>query len=297
MIPAILNARARRAASARERLIAAGGFEVREVGPERLADEARHAVINGARRIVVAGGDGSVGTIADALAGTDVEIGILPCGTLNHFARDLGIPLEIPAAVSTIQSGRAIAVDAAKVNSRLFLNTSAVGAYVAFIRARDRGEPFLGYHLSSIAAALRLLIHLPAFTVTLQVQGIERRYLTPLVLVANGERDLKVPLLGARVREGRSGLHVLVVRRRSGARALALALAAAARGISSVAETPAMDAFLVDRCRIEPPGHRIALDGEIVRMEPPLEYRHLPGHLRVIVNPGEVAPHGGTVHV
>ena len=101
--------------------------------------------------------------------------------------------------------------------------------------------------------------------------------------VGVGERELKLPTLGARVASGRPGLHVMVVRRRSGARTLAFALAAMARGVASVSRTPAMDAFLVDRCRVETRARRAALDGEIMDVMPPLEYTHQPACLKVVV--------------
>ena len=82
---------------------------------------------------------------------------------------------------------------------------------------------------------------MPIFRVTLEVDGVSREYLTPLVFIGVGERELQLPTLGARVQGGRTGLHVMVVRRRSGARALAMGLAAAARGVRAVARTPAMD--------------------------------------------------------
>jgi diacylglycerol kinase family enzyme len=291
LIPALLNTQAGRASAAREALTAAGGFDVREVQPLQLVAEARRAMREGRSRIVVAGGDGSIATVAGALAAARTEIAVLPCGTLNHLAKDLGIPSDLRAAADLARMGRAIQVDAAVVNSRLFLNTSAVGASVAYIRARDKLEAYFGYRLSSVAAALRLLVHLPVFSVSLEMEGVVRRYLTPLVMVAVGERELKLPLLGARLRGGQSSLHVLVIRRRSGARTLALALAAAARGVEAMSKTPALDAFLVDACRIEPRTHRIALDGEIVRVPPPLEYRHLPGHLRIVATRREVGLH------
>jgi diacylglycerol kinase family enzyme len=130
------------------------------------------------------------------------------------------------------------------------------------------------------------------FRVRLQVEGVAREYVTPLVFIGVGERELRLPTLGARVPGGRTGLHVMVVRRRSGARTLALALAAAARGVSAVAATPAMDAFLVDSCRIERRARSVSIDGEIVHMMPPLNYRHVPGPLRVVVAP-DAAPADG----
>lgn len=297
MIPAFINPAAGNAENARSALRTAeeevaggrgGHFDIREVAPSRLSDSIREAMREGARRIVVAGGDGSIGSAADVLTGTGVELAILPSGTLNHLAKDLRLPLDLAAAARVALHGRVVSVDGATVNGRLFLNTSSVGAYVTFVRARERIEPRLGYRIASIVAAIRLLVRLPVFRVSLQVEGVVRDYLTPLVFVGVGERELKMPTLGARVENGRPGLHVMVVRRRSGARSVALALAAAARGVRAVSRTPAMDAFLVESCRIAPRTRTLAADGELITLDPPLEYRHLPECIKVVA--GDEAP-------
>lgn len=285
MIPAFINPLAGNAAEARAALDAVGGFEIKEVQPATLSEHVRAAIDRGASRLVVAGGDGSIGSAANVIAGTATELAILPCGTLNHLAKDLSLPLSLEDAARVALNGCVTSVNAAVVNDRLFLNTSSVGAYVTFVRARERLERRLGYHIASLVAATRLLFRMPTFRVTLRVDGedIDRHYVTPLVFIGVGERELRLPALGARVPDGKSGLHVMVVRRRSGARALAAGLAAAARGVKAVARTPAMDAFLVDCCRIEPHSARLSLDGELVSLTPPFEYRHVPSHLRVVV--------------
>ena len=287
MIPAFVNPRAGNGAAAAEALRAVGGFDIRAGAPDTLDRAVRDAVASGARRVLVAGGDGTIGSAAGVLAGTAVELAILPCGTLNHLAKDLGLPLELDRAAMVALRGHAVPVDAAVVNERIFLNTSSVGAYVTFVRARERLEHRLGYHIASLIAGARLLVHLPLFSVSLAVEGRVCEYLTPLVFIGVGERELKLPMLGARVEGGRTGLHVMVVRRRSGARTVALGLAAAARGVGHVARSLAMDAFLVDSCRITPRTHRLSVDGEIVTSTLPLDYRHVPGHLRVVVGDGE----------
>jgi len=289
MIPAFINPLAGNAEAARAALNAVGGFEIREVPPTTLADHVRVAIDEGAQRLLIAGGDGSIGSAANVIGGTGVELAILPCGTLNHLAKDLSVPLELEDAARVALNGCVTDMDAAVVNDRLFLNTSSVGAYVAFVRARERLERRLGYHAASLVAAARLLFRMPTFRVTLRVEGVDRHYVTPLVFIGVGERELRLPTLGARVPNGKSGLHVMVVRRRSGARALATALAAAARGVKAVARTPAMDAFLVESCRIEPRTARLSLDGELVSLAPPFEYRHVPAHLRVVVPTQETA--------
>jgi diacylglycerol kinase family enzyme len=285
VIPAFINPLSGNAEAARAALNAAGGFDIREVEPASLADHVRRVIIAGERRILVAGGDGSIGSAANAMAGTGTELGILPCGTLNHLAKDLGLPLDLEDAARTALHGTAVPVDAAVVNDRIFLNTSSVGAYVSFVRARERLERRVGYGVASVLAGARLLFRMPTFRVTLQAEGVERDYVTPLVFIGVGERELKLPTLGARVEGGRTGLHVMVVRTRSGGRALALGLSAATRGVRAVSRTPELEAFIVDRCRIEPRVPRIAVDGEIVTVKPPLQYRHVPGHLRVVVQP------------
>lgn len=282
MIPAFVNPKAGNAAAARDALRAAGGFDIREVPPQTLADETKRAVGEGATRILVAGGDGSIGSAASVLAGTGVELAILPCGTLNHLAKDLALPLELEDAARFALRGSAIPVDAAVVNDRLFLNTSSVGAYVSFVRLRERLEHRLGYTIASLVAGLRMLVHMPTFRISVQVEGKSREYVTPLVFIGVGERELKLPTLGARVADGKRGLHVMIVRERSGGRALSLGLAAAARGVKAVARTPALDSFIVDECVIHPRVPRIALDGEIVPAIAPLKYKHVPGHLRVV---------------
>jgi diacylglycerol kinase family enzyme len=283
MIPALINPRAGNAEAARDALESVGGFEIRDVQPATLAEQVKAAIGNGARRILVAGGDGSIGSAAGAIAGTATELAILPCGTLNHLARDLSLPLNLEEAARIAKTGHSVAVDAAVVNDRLFLNTSSVGAYVAFVRARERLERRFGYHVGSLVAGVQLLVHMPTFRVTVEVEQVTREYITPLVFIGVGERELRLPTLGARVPDGKTGLHVMVVRRRSGARALALGLAAAARGVKAVSRTPALDAFLVRSCRIERRARSVSVDGEIVQIAPPLEYRHVPGHLRVVV--------------
>jgi diacylglycerol kinase family enzyme len=282
MIPAFVNPLARSAGAAREALNAAGGFDVREVAPETLAAEVRRAISQGAQRVLVAGGDGSIGSAANVLSGTGVELAILPCGTLNHLAKDLGLPLDLADAAHVAAIGTATPVDAAIVNDQIFLNTSSVGAYVSFVRARERLERKLGYRIASLIAGVRMLFHMPTFNISLDADGRRRDYVTPLVFIGVGERELQFPALGARVENGRTGLHVLVVRERSGGRAFTLGLAAAARGVKAVSWTPALDSFIVDSCTIRPHVPRIGLDGEIVAVSSPREYRHVAGGLRVV---------------
>jgi diacylglycerol kinase family enzyme len=276
LIPALVNARSGSANAVVTALAGLGGFEVRVLEPTRVREEVSRLAAAGHDRVIVAGGDGTVGSAAAALRGTDTALAVLPAGTLNHFAQGLDLPRDLHLAAGVARGPHRARVDVGDVNGQTFLNTSSVGAYVAFVRLRDRWERRIGYWLASLLSAVRLVFRMRTYRVTLEVDGQTREYETPLVFVGVGERELRLPKLGARVEGGRRGLHVMVVRHRSGARVLALALAAAARGVAAVARTPAMDVFLVERCRIEPrtplQSWFIAVDGEIVPAITPLEY-------------------------
>ena len=286
-IPAFVNRDAGTADAASETLGKAGGFRVERIPPADLAERVRAALARGARRILVAGGDGSIATAAGVLRGKGCELAILPGGTLNHLAQDLGLPTDLAQAARIAASGRTRCIDVAEVNGRLFLNTSSVGAYVTYVRTREGLEPRLGYWLASIVAGIRILFRLRSFRVLMEIDGVAHEFITPLVFIGVGERELKMPSLGARVPNGRRGLHVIVVKSRSAGRTLALAFAAVARGVQAAARTPAMQSFVVDRVRIQPRAGRVAgrigLDGEIVSMVPPLEYQFVPDALTVVV--------------
>jgi diacylglycerol kinase family enzyme len=229
----------------------------------------------GADRIVVAGGDGTVAKAAGSLVGTPTALAVVPGGTLNHFARDHGIPTDPREAVAVSTQGTTTTTDVAYVNGRLFLNTSSVGAYVVFVRTRERLERFVGYRLATIIAGFRLLGRVRPFTVELELDGVAKKYRSALVFVAVGERELQLPSMGSRAADGRSGLHVIVVRGGTWARLVAAGLIAAVRGNAAIARGSLADTFVVDTCRIEfrRPTGRVAVVGELVSMKSPVEYR------------------------
>jgi diacylglycerol kinase family enzyme len=273
-MPAFVNASAGSADDATQALSKDPAFDVQQVPPEQLEDAIRRVISHGEQRVLVAGGDGTIATAASALLESGSELAILPGGTLNHFAADLGIPNEASEALALAVSGQARPADAALVNKRVFLNTSSVGAYVHFVRVREYLEPRFGYRIASFFAAIRILFQLRLITVELEVGGRRRTYQTPIVFIGVGERELKLPVLGNRVPHGQRGLHVIVVRGRSAGRILAIALNAVARGVKTASRSPELDSFIVDRCTITLRRRStIAVDGELVSLGTALEYR------------------------
>ena len=286
MIPAFVNDAAGTASTAKQALEAAGGFDIHATPPDGLEAAIREAMKAKPPRILVAGGDGSVGTAARLVCGTATQLAVLPGGTLNHFARDHDIPTDLEEAAAIAVNGVEAEADVAYVKDRLFLNTSSVGAYVVYVRLRDRMEKYLGYRIASFVAAIRLYFSLRPVSLELDVEGERKQYSTPVVFIGVGERETKSPVLGNRVKGGRHCLHVIVLRERRAARLLAVALEAARRGLTEVAATPELDSFMVDSCVISTHhSHHVAVDGEIVHLGTRLEYRIEKGALRIVVPP------------
>jgi diacylglycerol kinase family enzyme len=284
-IPALVNPRGGSADAVLKALRKDPRFALEELEPDKIPNRLRELVDSGATRIAVSGGDGTIAGAAAVLAGRQVELAVIPGGTLNHLAKDHDIPLEAEKAAELAVSGTAEWVDIAEVNGKLFLNTSSAGAYVTFVRARERLEKWLPYRIASIFATVRILFRLPRFQVHLEAEGEKRSYRASLVFVGAGERDFEAPKLGARKPHGRRGLHVIVVQGSTRAKLFAIALSAIVRGLDARLDN--VDAFLVDQCRVEMPRPEgnVATDGEISLMRAPLEYRLRRDSLLLVVPP------------
>ena len=287
-LKAFLNSKCGNAEKAREALDKVG-FDLEVVEPGEMQNTLKMAINGDIRRIVVAGGDGTIAAAASLVANTDVELAILPGGTLNHFAKDHHIPTDLGKAAITAGDGEVVGADIGYVNDCVFLNTSSIGAYVTFVRDRERLEKRFGYTIASVFAGIMTLKDLRTFTVTLEVEGKARTFRTSLVFIGVGERELKMPTFGSRVQNGRRGLHVMIVHGRKRARLFSLAMAAIARGTKEASKLPEFEDFLVDKCQIDlnRPQTTVGLDGELKRMTTPLEYRIERNALRLVVAPLE----------
>jgi diacylglycerol kinase family enzyme len=104
---------------------------------DALTRAGREALEGGHEAIVAAGGDGTVNAVATLVAGRPIPLGVLPLGTLNHFAKDLGIPVALDKAVETIVQGHIARVDAGRVSDRIFLNNCSIGIYPDIVERRE----------------------------------------------------------------------------------------------------------------------------------------------------------------
>jgi diacylglycerol kinase family enzyme len=275
--------RAELAAAFRERdlkaeIVLVPGGEMRRAAEEARARAARGEV----DAIVVGGGDGTVSTVAGVLAGTGIPLGLLPLGTLNHFAKDLGVPTDLDEAIDAIARGDARPVDVAEVNGRVFVNNSSVGLYPYMVLDRERRRHLHGRAkwTATILAALRVLWHFPLRRLSIRAEGWTEPCRTPLVFVGNNRYGLAGLSLGARERLDRGELCLYVTKQQSRLALLWLALRSA---VGLVDPARYLRTFNVRSAEIVSRRKRllVALDGEIDHLPVPLRYRIRPGALRV----------------
>jgi YegS/Rv2252/BmrU family lipid kinase len=234
--------------------------------------------------LIVGGGDGTISAAASALAGTDTLLGILPFGTLNHFARDLGLPTDLDEAAKLIAAGKHRRVDIGEMNDRVFINNSAIGLYPLMVVDRDVQRKRLGRskRLAMIVASLRTLARFKHHRLTLTVNEEQTgRIDTPLLFVGNNEYRVDIGAPGQRESLDDGQLCVLVMRKKTRTGMLAASVRAFL-GRSRADDMVRLDG--VERLRVSAPRQQLAvsLDGEVVRSEPPLEYRIRKRALRVI---------------
>jgi diacylglycerol kinase family enzyme len=254
-------------------------------GGEEMTELARRALSNGARAVVAGGGDGTVGSVAGALVGTDRPFGVLPLGTLNHFAKDLGIPLTLEEAARNVCEGRVVPVDVGEVNGQVFVNNSSLGLYPRIVRRREKLQEREGSGKWSafLRASLAVLRRYPFMNVRLDADGHEIARRTPFIFVGNNEYQVENLQMGARECLDAGHLSLYVAHRTGRLGLLRLALSAL---FGRLREAHDFDALCAHEIWVEtrrPKRIPVATDGEVLVLSTPLHYRIRPGALKVIV--------------
>jgi YegS/Rv2252/BmrU family lipid kinase len=244
----------------------------------------RQALAMGPETIVAAGGDGTVSAVASCLRGTGVALAVLPVGTLNHFARDLGIPMEVEEAVAAIARGHRVGVDLGEVNERPFINNASLGIYPDIVRDRTRQQRRLGRgkYWAMLWATWAVMRRSPFLRLHLDIDGRTIDCRSPFVFVGNNDYTMEGFNIGMRssLRDGCLSIYTTQRRTRWGLMRLALR---ALLGRLRQADDFAMEKAAA--LRIDSRHRRlwVAADGELLVMQPPLCFRVLPRALDVIV--------------
>jgi diacylglycerol kinase family enzyme len=270
------------------RALADAGVEadVRAVPGEQLEAAARDAAAGGAV-VIAAGGDGTVSAVAAGVRQRGGVMGVLPTGTLNHFARDVGVPLTLAGAAAVIAAGNVVAVDVAEVNGQPFVNNGSIGLYPRIVGKRDEMRQRLGRgkFVAMILAAIAVFRRYPTVTVRIAVGDRYTVRTTPFGFIGNNRYEISLTMLGRRQRLTGGELSLYFAHRTG---RFGLLMLAARAVLGRLKQARDFEAHGVTDVWIDTPKKtlRVALDGEVRRLVPPLHFSIRPGALKVLAPPG-----------
>lgn len=288
-LPIFLNPGAGRGAAAERQTLeqtfrAVGARPDVKIVPGPLFEDAiRGAVAAGARVIGAAGGDGTISSAANVLAGTEATLLPIPLGTLNHFAQRYGIP-TVEAAAHAWHRNSMKSVHVGVLNDRIFLNNASVGFYPHMVRHREKLERVLPRMAAMWLAGMRVLLELPMLRMVVDTGSDHYEARTPALWVGIGRNSLRLPL------PGDTDIEEVVLEAvwgRADKRRRVVALSFRLLGHLKKGLEPRDEELDVVRARdftlTASEAIDIALDGEPLRLETPLKFAIRENSLRVIV--------------
>ncbi len=234
--------------------------------------------------IVAGGGDGTINAVASALIGlSKVKFGVLPLGTLNHFAKDMKIPMDVEKAIEIIVAGHIQSIDVGEVNGHIFVNNSSVGLYPSIVKLRESLQKTgLSKWPAATRASLKVLLRFRLLRLRLDAAELEKAdHRSALLFVGNNVYDMSFPTLGTRSSLQRGVMGVMMPR-------ASTRLGLLYNFFSLVFKAqPKSDVLTFDTTSLSIKTKRnfvkVAVDGEVIMLKSPLNYRIKPKSLRVIV--------------
>lgn len=222
-------------------------------------------------------------TVAGVAVRTGASFGVIPLGTLNHFAKDAGIPLEVEAAVAVIAAGNVAPLDSGELNGRTFVNNASLGFYARIVRERQTEQRKGRAKWIAFAIGLaRAWIDYRQIRVRMTVDGrpLDRR--TPFVFIGNGQYKQEGLEVGRRVSIATGRLWIYLAPECGRLEMLLLLLRAVAGRLTP--DVP-LEEFVATAITIEmrPRAVGVATDGELVSTSPPIECVSNPGTLKTFV--------------
>lgn len=232
--------------------------------------------------VAAAGGDGTVSAVAAAVARANKTLAVIPTGTLNHFARDAGIPTELDPAVALLRAGTTRAIDIGFVNDHFFLNNVSLGSYPRMVHERTAlEESGRSRRIAGIVAVARTWWHLRSVTASITIDGRDLIRHSPFVVIGNGSYVLSGFALARRhnISDRQLSLYVAPHAGRLGAMSLPMrALLGTLERYEQFETLCGKEITVTLRHRRVP----AAIDGEVVELESPLRFAVKPGALQVI---------------
>lgn len=272
--------------------LTAYGYEIQafEIGAEVSFDHLmnkiilRHQQAHELGVIVAAGGDGTLNAVAAKLMKTEIPMGILPLGTFNYVARLLNIPLDLLKAADVIATGKMREVHVAQINDHIYLNNASLGLYPLFIQKRELyNQRFGRFALNAYTSGLDVLIRdRKELKLEVEVDGKKYPVKTPLIFFGNNQ--LQLAEMNLRIAESaKKGKVAGLVVAKSDKRTLFKILWQLIKG--NLDKAPDVYSFSADEVKIYSKRKKltVALDGEIVEIQPPLKISVRKNALKIMV--------------
>ena len=244
---------------------------------QRLVDE-------GVDVLVIGGGDGTVSTAASLVGNTEVALAVLGIGTWNHFARDLGVPLDPVEAIRLLDEMKIGQVDLGEVNGHTFINNASLGIYPLLVREREDKEQNHGWRRwqAQAVATFNALRRLPRMRLKVEDDQYTVHRLTPFLFVGNNEYHGAITIGSTRssIDGGRLWLCLAHV---SGVRAMFRVIwQILVKGFDNADN---LETRLVTEITVHSRSSKmtIAVDGETHRLNTPLKFMVRKKGLRVVV--------------
>ena len=263
---------------------AAAGLEVIPLTREIDVTQAiRDRMRMGRKLFVAAGGDGTITNVVQPLVHSEAVLGVIPVGTYNHFARDMGIPLGWREALEVATSGTTQQIDAARANERFFVNNCSLGLYPELVaRREERGRDYPRWKARMYAFASTMR-HYPHVTLAIEADGRHEVIRTHVFTVSNNSYDLSrlgIEAPRSRMTDGRLSVYWLRHLPR-----LALMKYAAHFLAGRVPQAPEFRSFRTLRLKVQSTrtAIRLGIDGELFTMSTPLTITIVPQSLLVKV--------------
>ncbi len=242
----------------------------------------RETLDAGLKSFVVAGGDGSVHHVMQALVGTEGVLGVVPVGSLNHLARDLELPLDDwKAAMEIALRGEVRQIDVGRVNGRYFLNSVMLGIYPTLSEFRERFRSMHSRWRAYAKAARLALRQFPHVVLVVEMDGRVETFRTQMFVVAINAYDLKQSGLVApktTFNDGRVTIYSLEFMSRP------QFVGAAAKYLrGKIVDVQGFRSVRTTHLRVDTPRRRmrVSVDGELVELETPLQIAAVPSSLLV----------------
>ncbi len=262
------------------------------IEPEKIEEEIRTAISNQPDAIIIGGGDGTVSTAAGLLGGTGIALGILPMGTFNLAARDLGVPLEIQAAADFLAAAKALPIDVLMVDGRACLCTTIFGFYPEFsniFEKRDHGGHWWKKTLKLITGVPKIFSRARPLALEWEADGKPGKARTKFSAFVPGRYRSTAGIVPART-DFRSGTMTGYIGTHKTAAAAIRAMLDYLLGRHE--QNDGLEIIKARSLQLRVSGRNhctVMLDGEILRLPLPVHLDILPDHLLVLTSEEQLA--------